>query len=67
MTVKIYFCDLCGKEITKDSCYGWFTGSAFMYNGLIGACKRIDLCDKCREFIRKNGHIEKGATRNEDR
>lgn len=64
-TVK-YFCDLCGKEITKDPCFEWFTGSAFMYSGLIGAWKRIDLCYKCRDFIRKNGRIEKRIDNNED-
>lgn len=41
-------------------------GSAFVVNGLIGTRRRIDLCDKCRDFIRENGHIEKGATRNEN-
>lgn len=64
-TVK-YFCDLCGKEITNDSCFEWFTGSAFMYSGLIGARKRIDLCDNCLDFIRKNGRIEKRSDNNED-
>ena len=61
-TVK-YLCDLCGKEITNDPCGDWLTGSAFMYSGLIGSCKRIDLCDTCIEFIKKNGHVEKGGAK----
>lgn len=60
-TVK-YFCDLCGKEIVKEPFFG-FAGSAFMVGSLIGTRKRIDLCDKCREFIRENGHIEKGEAK----
>ncbi len=64
-TVK-YFCDLCGKEIERIHYLAWFMGSAFVVNGLIGTRRRIDLCDQCRDFIRENGHIEKGATRNEN-
>lgn len=61
-TVK-YFCDLCGKEIEKIHYLAWFMGSAFVVNGLIGTRRRIDLCDRCREFIRENGHIEKGEAK----
>ena len=61
-TVK-YFCDLCGKEIERIHYPAWFMGSAFVVKGLIGARKRIDMCDKCREFIRENGHIKKGEAK----
>ncbi len=64
-TVK-YFCDLCGKEIEKIHYLAWFMGSAFVVNGLIGTRRRIDLCDRCRAFIRKNGRIEKRSDKNED-
>lgn len=46
----------------KDLFFG-FAGSAFMVSSLIDMRKRIDLCEKCREFIRENGHIKKGAKR----
>lgn len=60
MTVKIYFCDLCGKAIEQLHTNGLLNGNAYMLSCLVGERKRIDLCDKCLSFIRKNGYIEEG-------
>lgn len=54
-----YFCDLCGKEVTKNPCLRLFMGSVFFVCDLNGTWKKIDLCEKCRKLIRENGYIEK--------
>lgn len=64
---KPIFCDLCGKEITKETKYRC-QGKAGLFddkqNGWTGQCTRI-VCKNCSEFCNKcnkhccNKHFEK--------
>lgn len=58
---KIIKCDLCGKTI-EESPFDGLWGSTYVIPGIFGNRYKADICDECKDIIRKK-RIEEGESK----